>query len=157
MIVRPLRPEDAGVLHEFALHDVGAAGYGSGPSSALAAALRGTDSESLGLVATVDDQPIGIVLYGLVAGAEGTGRLMLLSTRPDRRNAGVGGALLDTAGDALRQIGARFIVVELPGDRAFDTARRLLLRRGFSIEATVSGFHRDDVDLLILRRELVAG
>lgn len=99
-----------------------------------------------------DGAAAGIVLFGLVAGALGTGALFWLAVRADRRRHGVGRALLALAKAELAAEGARIVIAEVPDDAA--GMAKMLGGGGFAPEGVVPDFYRDGVALTIWRFSL---
>ncbi|MDE3172804.1 MAG: hypothetical protein KGN74_07005 [Gemmatimonadota bacterium] len=87
-----------------------------------------------------------LALVGLVAGAQGAGRVHLL--------VGDDPHLVSRACDVLRAMGARFAMAEWPDDAPFAAASRRLREEGFREEARVPDFYRAGVDQVFLRRDL---
>jgi ribosomal protein S18 acetylase RimI-like enzyme len=96
-----------------------------------------------------DGAAAGIVLFGLVAGALGTGAVFWLAVRADRRRHGVGRALLALAKAELAAEGARIVIAEVPDDAA--GMAKMLSAGGFAPEGAVPDFYRDGVGLTIWR------
>lgn len=111
--------------------------------------------DTRGIVAAVDGELAGVAVYGRYAGASGAGRLHLVVVAPQHRALGVGAALVARVADELRARGARFVIAELPDDRALlGGYLEFLGACSFSEEARVEDLYRDGVALLFLRREL---
>ncbi|HVA58220.1 MAG: hypothetical protein WBQ26_13415 [Gemmatimonadaceae bacterium] len=89
---------------------------------------------------------VAVALVGLVAGAEGAGRLHLLIGHDPH--------LVARALDVLRAMGARFVMAEWPDDAAFAEAIRRLHEEGFHEEARIAHVYRAGVDQVFLRRDL---
>jgi ribosomal protein S18 acetylase RimI-like enzyme len=98
-----------------------------------------------------DGAAAGVVLIGLVAGALGTGAILGLAVRPDRRRRGIGRALLAIAKEELLAEHARLIVVEMPEDASTAPMAALLESAGFEREGVVPDYHRDGVPLALWR------
>lgn len=96
-----------------------------------------------------DGAAAGIVLFGLVAGALGTGAVFWLAVRADRRRHGIGRALLALAKAELTAEGARIVVAEVPDDAA--AMAKMLAAGGFVREGVVPDFYRDGVALTLWR------
>ncbi len=152
--IRPLRAADRSAAQELAAAELLQSPYGELPSSALESALGGQTPEARGLVSVMDNEVTGVVVYGTVAGALGTGRLHLVAVSAAARLRGVASALVAAAIARLRSEGVRVVFAELPDDPGFAPARALLLREGFAEEARVADFFRDEVPLLLLRRDI---
>jgi ribosomal protein S18 acetylase RimI-like enzyme len=99
-----------------------------------------------------DGAASGVVLFGLVAGALGTGAVFWLAVRADRRRHGVGRALLALAKAELAAEGARIVVAEVPDDAS--GMAKMLAAGGFAREGAVPDFYRDGVGLTIWRCDL---
>ncbi len=87
-----------------------------------------------------------VALVGLVAGANGAGRVHLLI--------GDDPHLVRRACDVLRAMGARFAIAEWPDDATFAGAFRQLREAGFREEARIPDYYRPGVDQVFLRRQL---
>jgi len=96
----------------------------------------------------------GLVVFGIVAGAMGTGRLHLVAVSAAARLRGVASALISAAFERLRSEAVRVVFAEVPDDPGLAPGRALLLREGFIEEARVADFFRDGVSLILLRRDL---
>jgi GNAT superfamily N-acetyltransferase len=100
MLIRPARPDDAAVLHQFIL-DLAADEDFPGPVPAqarnVAAALFGPHAIAEAVLVEIDAEPAGFALfyptYSTVLGRPGL-HLEDLYVRPDHRGNGVGRALL---------------------------------------------------------------
>ena len=109
--------------------------------------LDGDDARCV--VAERDDTVIGCIVYGEVAGTIGTGRLLYVVVEPASRRQGVGTALCAAAMTALESLGVRRVIVELADDGR-GPACRFFESNGFMLAGRVSGYYRDQADLLIL-------
>lgn len=107
--------------------------------------------ECLALAAKQEGAFAGVVLYGAVAGAAGTGSVLWLAVSPDRRRQGIGGRLLRGAVEALDADGVRLVVAELAHEPAMRPAQALLTAGGFVLEGEVADYFRDGVALGIYR------
>lgn len=154
MEIRPVEPGDRRDAQELAAAELLQSAYGELPASALATALAGESPGARGLVAVSDGELKGVVVFGMVAGAIGTGRLHLVAVSAAARLRGVGSALIAAALERLRAEAVRVVFVEMPDDPAVAPARALLLREGFIEEARVADFFRDGVSLVLLRRDV---
>ena len=88
---------------------------------------------------------------GLVAGASGTGAVLWIGVRPDRRRHGIARALLALAKAELVAEHARVVVAELPDDDSTASMIKLLAAAGFEREGLVPDFYRDGVPLTLWR------
>ena len=147
MAIRLLRAEDEHAARALVDSAVAGTPYGELPRLALERALAGGSAESLAVVAVEGEALVGLALYGLVAGTRGAAKLHFTAGTSTRQ-------LLDEVATDLRRRGARLLVAELPADPAVRAWRGALEACGFAIEGRVADYHRDGVDLLLLRREL---
>jgi len=152
--LRPLSAGDAPSVRRLVAGEVGGTPYGDPLLPVLELALEGDSREARGMVAESADGIVGLVLYGLVSGALGAGRLHLIVVTAAARLGGVGSRLVDAATEELRAWGARFVAAELADDPVLAPARTLLNRTGFAEEARVGDYYRDGVALTLMRREL---
>ena len=152
--IRTLRPEDRSAAQELAAGELLQSPYAELPASALSTALGDESREARGLVSVADGELTGLVVYGVVAGAIGTGRLHLVAVSAAARLQGVASALIAAAFDQLRSEGTRVVFAEMPDDPGLAPGRALLLRERFVEEARVADFFRDGVSLILLRRDL---
>ncbi len=98
---------------------------------------------------------LGVGIYGLVAAASGAGALYAIVIDPAQRRTGAGRALVATAEAALRKLGARFAMLELPDDPAeLAGVTELLGQAGFVETARVPDLYRDGVALTFLIHRL---
>lgn len=95
----------------------------------------------------------GLVLYGVVAGAVGTGAIRGVLVAPELRRRGIAEELVRGALRKLFEDGARLVVAELPDEPGLAGVRRVLERCGFEEEARVADLVADGVALVILRVE----
>ncbi|MGH7718126.1 MAG: GNAT family N-acetyltransferase [Gemmatimonadaceae bacterium] len=154
MSLRPLSDRDATSVRRLVAAEVGGTPYGGPLLPVLDLALESDSREARGMVAESPDGVVGLVLYGLVAGARGAGRIHLIVVTAAARLNGVGSSLVDAAAEELRAWGARFVVAELADDPVLAPGRTLLDRTGFAEEARVGDYYRDGVALTLMRREL---
>jgi ribosomal protein S18 acetylase RimI-like enzyme len=152
--IRPLQPSDRSAAQELAAVELLQSPYGELPASALSTALGGQSAEARGLVSVAGDEVTGLVVFGVVAGAIGTGRLHLVAVSAAARLRGVASALISAAFERLRSEAVRVVFAEVPDDPGFAPGQSLLLREGFIEEARVADFFRDGVSLILLRRDL---
>lgn len=107
------------------------------------------------VVAEQDGRPVGVVVFGLVAGSQGAGSLYAAAVAPDYRRRGVGRALVRAAAESLRAVGARFVIAEVPDDpRATAHFVELVASTGFTEAARVPDLYRDGVALAFWRYAL---
>ncbi len=95
----------------------------------------------------------GFVLFGVVPGTLGAGRVRAVAIAPLARRRGVGRALLTAAVQALEERGARFVLVELPDEPAMRFLAALLEACGFTEESRAADLVRDGVAMRYIRRD----
>jgi ribosomal protein S18 acetylase RimI-like enzyme len=98
-----------------------------------------------------DGAAAGLVFVGLVAGTSGTGAILWIGVRPDRRRHGIARALLALAKAELVAEQARTVIAELPEEEATASMIKLLGAAGFERDGTVPDYFRDGVPLTIWR------
>ncbi|HEX6965649.1 MAG TPA: GNAT family N-acetyltransferase [Gemmatimonadaceae bacterium] len=155
--LRPLAATDAPAARALIAGAMGATPYIAVIADALDLALQtvhaGIGLESLGLVAEREDELVGVALYGLVAGSEGTGKLHFVAVTASARLQGVASELCDAAAAALAAHGARFVIAEVADDPRIAPGRALLAHAAFREEARVADYFADRIALVVLRRE----
>lgn len=106
------------------------------------------------MVGDRDGEIVGFVVYGLIAGTVRTASLsgVLVGTRS--RRAGVGTSILRGAINDLRTVSTRLVIAEVPKDPCLAKYRAFLNANLFFEEARIEDYFRDDVDLIISRRNL---
>ena len=154
LVIETIGPDASADIRSLAEPEIEAARFRSAPRAAIDAVTSGADPESRGLVAMHEGRVAGFIVYGTIAGSEGTGRLQLIVADSRSRRRGIASALVDAAIIDMQSGGARFAIVEVPDDPSLAPALRLLERCGFRPDARVADFFRDGVDLLILRRDI---
>jgi ribosomal protein S18 acetylase RimI-like enzyme len=129
--------------------------YASAPRFALARALMAqAPAESAGLVAEADGYPVGVAVFGLVAGAEGAAKMHGMAVAPEAQRHGIARALIEAFVEDLRRRGARFVLVEFPDAAELAVGRTLLQQAKFVEESRVKDYFRDGIALVFLRRDL---
>ena len=153
VIVQP-DPDDSLALHELMAASVPAA-YHALVAPSLTQAIRDPDGDEQLLLAR--DRPggavTGFVLFGIVPGTLGAGRVRAVAVAPLARRRGVGRSLLIAALHVLDGRGAQFALVELPDEPLMRFLSALLDACGFSEESRAVDLVRDGVAMRYLRRE----
>ena len=152
--IRPLRSPDGHAAREMVGTELDRTPYKETPQAALESALDRPGAEYCGVVAVAGHELAGLILYGLVAGTVGAGRIYLVAVTASARLRGVATTLIDAATRDLKRHHARFAVVEFPDDPMLAAGKALLQRAGFGEVARVKDYFRDGVDLTFLRRDL---
>lgn len=122
--------------------------------AALDAALAGASDEHRAIVALHDGGVVGLIVFGETAGALGAGRISLVAVDASARDRGVAAQLVAAVCDDLAASGARFAMMELPGEPGFAPVHRLAVRMGFREQGRIDDYLRDGVPLILLRRDL---
>ncbi|MEP7345232.1 MAG: GNAT family N-acetyltransferase [Gemmatimonadaceae bacterium] len=132
--------------------------YRSLVASPLSHALSASDEEERLLLSRdrLAGAVTGMVLFGIVPGTLGAGRVRGVAVAPLARRRGVGRALLTAAVQALEERGARFALVELPDEPAMRFLAALLEACGFAEESRAADLVRDGVAMRYMRRDLAA-
>jgi ribosomal protein S18 acetylase RimI-like enzyme len=126
--------------------------YAAAPRFALARALSNGDVH--GLVAEKDGRVVGVAIFGLVAGAEGAGKMHGMAVAPEAQRHGIARMLIEAFVDELARRGARFVLVEFPDAAELAGGRTLLQQAKFAAESRVPDYFRDGIALVFLRRDL---
>lgn len=153
LVLRALMPEDAGAARAFVARPLAGTRYASRLLEQLDAALQFDDPEYMALLACdePDARPVGLVLFGTIAGAQAVVKVHALVS-PDPQAAD---ALLDAVHHASAKSGERMLVCELPDDAPFASAARALAAHGYAEEGRVADFVCDGVALRLLVRRLI--
>jgi ribosomal protein S18 acetylase RimI-like enzyme len=120
----------------------------------LRAAVDAPQGEYRACVAERDGEVVGFGVYGLIAGAVGTGVIHGVLVAARSRRAGIGLRIILHIAQDLAQSGARLIVSEIPGDAAAMKYRALLIAYGFAEETRIDDYYRDGVPQIISRFDL---
>jgi len=83
-----------------------------------------------------------------------TGHIITIDVLPEARRGGVGSGLLLAAEKRLQQAGALLVELETPVNNA--EAIRFYKQRGYFVEKTVTGYYSNQMDALVMRKELEA-
>jgi ribosomal protein S18 acetylase RimI-like enzyme len=98
-----------------------------------------------------------VAVFGLVAGAEGAGKMHGMAVAPEAQRHGIARALIEAFVEDLQQRGARFVLVEFPDAPELAGGRTLLQHAKFVEESRVKDYFRDGIALVFLRRDLGNG
>jgi ribosomal protein S18 acetylase RimI-like enzyme len=151
LAVRAATHDDRATLAEL-IGDGTDPAYRASPLYFLRLAFEARPEESRAIVAVRDGIVVGGALFGLIAGAVGTGRIHFITVAAMSRRLGIASRLCEAAVRDLARRGARNVVVELPDDRAFTGGGELLARCDFAAVARVADYYRDGVALVVLNR-----
>lgn len=104
---------------------------------------------------TADDgEPVGVAYCAPEAVTDGTWNLLMLWTRFDRHGRGLGSALVGHVEKALKNRGARLLIVETSGLPDFETARAFYSKCGFTQEARIRNFFAAGDDKIVYTKLL---
>jgi ribosomal-protein-alanine N-acetyltransferase len=84
-----------------------------------------------------------------------TGHIITIDVVDEARRAGVGSALLLAAEEKLLHAGATAVALETPVNNA--AAIRFYKHEGYFIEKTVSGYYSNQMDALVMTKNLASG
>jgi ribosomal-protein-alanine N-acetyltransferase len=96
----------------------------------------------------------GILGFVVAEARRKTGHIVTIDVVPDARREGIGSALLDAAEDRLRQGGVDAVALETPVNNL--AAIRFYKKKGYFVEKTVPGYYSNQLDALVMRKDLVA-
>ncbi|MDQ4079336.1 MAG: GNAT family N-acetyltransferase [Gemmatimonadota bacterium] len=144
----------ASSVRAFATTTLDGSRYAEPLLAAVDGALAGDSDEYRAIAAWHDDAIVGLVVFGETAGALGAGRIYLIAVDASVRERGVAAQLVDAVCSELATRGARFAMIELPGEPHFAPLRRLAERKGFREQGRIDHYLREGVPLILLRRDL---
>lgn len=150
--LRAATSADAAALQKLVSDSTAGTPYEELPAYFLRLALAPPSQESRAIVAVQDGAVVGCALYGVVAGAIGTGRIHFVAVAAGSRRLGIARRLCGAAVDELIAQAVRNVIVELPDDRVVGAGRALLERGAFTEVARVPDYYRDGVALVVLQR-----
>ena len=96
----------------------------------------------------------GILGFVVAEARRKVGHIITIDVVSESRRGGVGSALLDAAEDRLRQGGAEVVALETPVNNM--AAIRFYKQKGYFVEKTAPGYYSNQLDALVMRKELVA-
>lgn len=120
----------------------------------LKEAVRGRGGELIACVAEREGELVGFGVYGIVAGALGTGMIHAILVAPRSRRAGIGARILDYAKADLASRRLRIIFAEMPADPYLVRYRALLIAAGFFEETRIEDYYRDGIAQIVSRLDL---
>ena len=82
-----------------------------------------------------------------------TGHIITIDVVPEARRGGVGSALLESAERQLADSGASAVVLETAVNN--DIALRFYKQKGYFVEGTAPGYYANQLDALVMRKELL--
>jgi ribosomal-protein-alanine N-acetyltransferase len=99
-------------------------------------------------------QPEKIIGFIIAEARRPTGHIITIDVLPEARRAGIGSSLLREAEDRLRRAGATIVELETAVDNA--AAIQFYKRKEYFVEKTVPGYYSNQLDALVMRKDLVA-
>jgi [ribosomal protein S18]-alanine N-acetyltransferase len=108
-------------------------------------------ADETSLIGPVPTRIVGFI----VAEARGrAGHIITIDVLPEIRRAGIGSSLLQAAEDRLRAAGATMVELETAVDNS--AAIQFYKRKEYFIEKTVPGYYSNQLDALVMRKDLTA-
>ena len=86
--------------------------------------------------------------------AYGIWNLLFIAVRPDLQGRGRGSALLRHIEQALRERGARLLLIETSGLGTFERTRAFYRKHGYDEEARIRDYYRPGDDKVVFRKAL---
>jgi ribosomal protein S18 acetylase RimI-like enzyme len=120
----------------------------------LTEAVRGKGREVMACVAEREGELVGFGVYGIVAGALGSGIIHAILVAPRSRRAGIGARILEYAVADLASRRMRVIFAEMPADPYLVRYRALLISHGFFEETRIEDYYRDGISQIVSRLDL---
>jgi hypothetical protein len=133
--VRPIRPDDAAALEALVA--------GTPYADLARRTVAHPSAEQRALILERRGAVTGVVLFGVIAGTEGTARIQGVVSEHDA-DALVAGAVAALA--------ARKVVAEVPDDAHHSAMMNALVANGFTEAARIADYVRDGVALVVLER-----
>jgi ribosomal protein S18 acetylase RimI-like enzyme len=96
---------------------------------------------------------IGYACFGQAPMTDAVYDLYWIAVDPARHGRGVGRAILAEVERALRDRGARWVLVETEGSASYDATRRFYERAGYAEQARIRDYYRPGADKITYGRE----
>ena len=151
-ILRPATPED-----NAALLAIGQASglFEAAEMEAYAAILPvGADDGALWCLLEVDGHPVGAAMAEAEGFADRVWNLRFLALLPGFRRQGFGATLLRGAEAAVRDAGARMLLIDTAGSADFAGVRAFYAAQGYAAEARIEGYYGEGVDKVTFRKTM---
>jgi ribosomal protein S18 acetylase RimI-like enzyme len=113
-----------------------------------------TESGYYIMVAEVDSAVAGYICYGPTPLTEGTWDIYWVAVAREKQGQGVGGALIASAEDKIREAQGRLIFVETSGKPEYEKTKRFYRDQGYEIICQILDFYAPGDDKLILQKRL---
>ncbi len=111
-------------------------------------------AESASGAASQNDQvPTNVLGFIVAETRRRTGHIITIDVLPEARRAGIGSALLHAAEDRLRRAGAETVALETAVDNM--AAIQFYKRKEYFVEKTVPSYYSNQLDALVMRKDLV--
>lgn len=154
-MIRPARPEDfdaivaiahaSGLFRPDELEAVG---------GILSAHFAGELGEDHHWVLFDEEGPSAVAYYAPEAFADGVWNLYLLAVDPARQGGGRGAALVRWFEEALRERGARVLLIETSGLERFERTRQFYRNCGYHEEARIRDYYAAGDDKIVFWKSL---
>ncbi len=105
-------------------------------------------------VAESEDGVAGFICFGPTPLTRGTWDMYWMATAPDQRGRGIGGALLKTAEEHIRDSGGRIILIETSSNPHYAPARNLYHSHNYEQVSTIPDFYDPGDDKITFRKKL---
>ncbi len=98
--------------------------------------------------------PIGLLIFGTDALAQGVWEVYWIATDIRRQRAGIASALLKHLHESVR---GRMVLIETSGQPAYAKQRGFYEKNGYHEVARIADYYKQGDDLVVYRRDLVGG
>lgn len=115
---------------------------------------KGITSGYIIIIATEGDKLAGYICYGPIPLTDSAWSIYWEAVSPKRQGIGVGGLLMETAEENIRQAKGRLILIETSSTHPYENALRFYKYHGYEIVSQVADFYAPSDDRLILRKNL---
>lgn len=150
-VIRPMRQDDlpalAAVLTETGL-------FPPDMLDGMAQPWFADPSAAVWLVAQDGAGVCGLAHARPEALTDGTWNLLALAVRPAAQGRGIAAALVSQGEAAMRDRGARLVIVDTAGTADYATARRLYARLGYAQVARIPDYWAEGVDKITFAKRL---
>lgn len=120
----------------------------------MVAGFLGDAPSDLWLTATLDEEPVGLCFARPEELAEGTWNMLALGVAPAHQGGGLGARMTRACEDALRDRGARILIVDTSGTDGFTLTRAFYAKQGYDPEARIRDYWADGDDKVTFRKRL---
>lgn len=106
------------------------------------------------LVAEADSTVAGYICYGPTPLTEGTWDIYWVAVAREKRDQGIGSALMKSAEKEIRKAKGRLSIIETSSTPAYEKTRKFHLGHGYEVVARIPDFYAPGDDKLILQKRL---